>query len=275
MENEEIFGRFAVYVPLVVRIAAALAIFVVGWIAAKWTHALTLKALRGRRVDEALARFLASICQYAVLAATIITALAKVGVETTSLVALLATAGLAVGLALQGTLSNFAAGVMILFFRPFTLGDRVTAAGQTGKVEDIGLFATTLLTPSNETIILANSEVTGSSIVNFTARGTLRGEITIGVAYGTDLQQAMTVMRGACERCELVLDDPQPAVVFTGFGASSLDFAVRPWATTGEFAAMLHDVRVALYDDLNAAEIEIPFDQIVVHREGDDPAPES
>ena len=254
------------YSNLIINVALALLIFVAGWIASKWASAILARIMRRDNVDEALTRFLASLGQYAVLAATVIVALGTVGVETTSLVALLATAGLAVGLALQGTLSNFAAGVMILLFRPFTIGDRITAGGHTGSVKDIGLFATILLTPENERIIVPNTAVTAGSITNYTVEGTLRGTIDVGISYGSDVTRATEIMLKACTGESRVLEDPAPSVVFGGFGASSLDFVVRPWSKTGEFAAMLHDVRVALYNELNAAGIEIPFNQIVVHR---------
>ena len=254
------------FAPLIVGIATALVIFVVGWIASKWVYAICLRAARRSKMDEALARFLASLGQYTVLAVAVIAALTKVGVQTTSLVALLGAAGLAVGLALQGNLSNFAAGVMILFFRPFTLEDKVTVASKTGKVRDIGLFATTLITPGNEKIIVPNGAITSDPIVNHTSEGTLRGGIAVGVAYGTDVEAAMRAMLSACESVETVLEDPAPSVNFAGFGASSLDFEVRPWATSADYLVMLHDVRIALYDTLNEAGIEIPFDQIVVHQ---------
>ncbi|MEE8589784.1 MAG: mechanosensitive ion channel family protein, partial [Spirochaetia bacterium] len=186
------------FMPLIINIIYAIIIFVVGWTISRWVHVLLLKALKKAEIDEALTRFLASISQYLVLAATVIVALDKVGIETTSLVALLATTGLAIGLALQGSLAHFASGVMILFFRPFALGDWITAGGQAGKVDDIGLFATTILTPDNEKIILPNSAITDGSIVNHTTRGTRRGNIELGIAYGSDLAQAMEVMLKSC-----------------------------------------------------------------------------
>jgi small conductance mechanosensitive channel len=253
------------YIPFILNILYAILIFIIGWIASKWVHRLSLRVLRNRSVDESLSRFLSSIAKYIVLAATVIVALGEVGIETTSLVALLASAGLAVGLALQGSLSNFSSGVMILFFRPFDLGDKVTAGGHTGKVEDIGLFATTILTPDNEKIIIPNSSITSNSITNHTTRGTLRGNIEVGLAYGIDINQAIEVMTQASSSVPSVLKDPEPSVAFVGFGASSLDFVVRPWSTTDDYLQMLHDVRIALYDSLNKANIEIPFNQIVVH----------
>ena len=254
------------YQGIIVGAATALVIFIVGWIASKWVHALALRAARKSQLDEALARFLSAMAQYAVLAFAVIAALSKVGVQTTSLVALLGAAGLAVGLALQGNLGNFASGVMLLFFRPFTLEDKVRVAGEDGQVKNIGLFASTLRTPSNQEKIVPNGAITSAVIINYTARGTLRGGIAVGIAYGSDVQRAMAVMVEACQSVDSVLDDPAPSVNFSGFGASSLDFEVRPWSATEDYLGMLHDVRIALYDALNAAEIEIPFDQIVVHQ---------
>lgn len=253
------------YIPILMNVIYAIVIFIVGWIASKWIQRITRKVLLKQSIAESLAKFLSSIAKYVVLAATLIIALGAVGIETTSLVAILASAGLAVGLALQGSLANFAAGVMILFFRPFDLGDKITSAGHTGKVADIGLFATTLKTADNEKVIIPNSSITSDSITNHTTLGTLRGSIEVGVAYGVDIQQTIEVMAEACKRVPLVLEDPGPGIAFVSFGASSLDFVVRPWATTGDYLQMLHDVRIALYDALNNAGIDIPFNQIVVH----------
>ena len=266
MDNLVIPEQLRPFIPLILNLAYAFTIFIVGWLGSKWARFLSFRVLRKTEVDETLARFLASTTQYVVLAVTVIVALDRVGIETTSLVALLASASLAIGLALQGSLSNFAAGVMILFFRPFTLGERITAAGHTATVDSIGLFATTMLTPDNEKIIVPNSSITGGSIVNLTTRGTLRGNIEVGVAYGTDLRQAMKTMKDACQRADLVLSEPEPSVASVGFGASALGFVVQPWAKSGHYTTMLHNVRLALDEDLKAAGIEIPFDQIVVHR---------
>ncbi|HSR66683.1 MAG TPA: mechanosensitive ion channel domain-containing protein [Acidobacteriota bacterium] len=250
-------------------LVTALIILFVGWVVSKWAYSLTSRSLGKRSVDEALKRFISQLVKYAVLAAAAIAALSQIGIQMAGFLALLGAAGLAVGLALQGSLSNFAAGVMILLFRPFTIGDKVTGGGHTGKVEEIGLFATVMITPDNEKIIIPNSRVTGDSIVNHTTLGTLRGDVSIGVAYGTDLTQALQVLQGAAERCQLVLEDPAPKVVFSGFGASSLDINVKVWATSADLYNMLHQVKVNVYDDLNAAGIDIPFDQIVVHQAGE------
>ena len=262
----EIPSALQPYMPLIEGIALAILIFFIGWIVSKWANKITARVLRRSKVDEALCRFLGTIAQYTVLAATVISALGAVGVETTSLVAVFASAGLAVGLALQGNLANFASGVMILFFRPVNLEDLVTVGGHTGFVKDIGIFASTILTPDNEKIIVPNSAITGDAIVNHTAMGTRRGAIDVGVAYGSDLQQVQQVLLKAATLSPVVLKDPAPAIAFVGLGASSLDLKVFVWCQSADYLDMLHQVRTAVYDELNAAGIEIPFNQIVVHQ---------
>ncbi|MCB9671656.1 MAG: mechanosensitive ion channel [Alphaproteobacteria bacterium] len=245
----------------------ALVILIVGWIIAGRVEAAIRAVGNKRSLDVALSGFLASMARYTVIAATVIAALGKVGVETASLMAIFASAGLAVGLALQGSLSNFASGVMILFFRPFTVGDVISAAGETGAVHDIGLFATTLINPSNHKIIVANSAITSGNITNFTTLGTRRTTVEFGVAYGSDIDRVCAVAKKAAMTCPVVILDPaEPAVAFTALGASSLNFACHSWSKASDWLACQHQVRKAIYDALNAEGIEIPFDQIVVHQ---------
>lgn len=254
-----------------VPIATSIAVFVFGWILSKWGYALVLKALRTSRLDEALARFFASLAQWAILAFSVVAALERAGVETTSLVAIVAAGGLAIGLALQGTLGNFASGVLLLVFRPFTIGDRVTVAGHGGKVEDIGLFSTTFATPAKERIVLPNSAVTSGVIVNHTASGKIRASIDTSVAYGADIDHVCGLLLAAANECDLVLDDPAPRTGLVEMAASSLNFKVNCWAEPANNIAMQIQVRTAIYNKLNAANVEIPFNQLVVHR----PAPKS
>lgn len=237
-----------------------------GWIASKWVHSVALKTIARRNFDKALGHFVASIARYSVLAATVIAALGAVGVEATSLVAIFASAGLAVGLALQGSLSNFASGVMILVFRPFELGDVITAGGHTGGVHDIGLFATTLITPDNQKITVPNSAITGGTITNITTLGTRRGAVDVGVAYGADVDQVIAILQRAAKSADLVLQGPAPAVAFVGLGASSIDFTVLTWSRSGDYLGMLHNVRREIYNALNDAGVDIPYNQIVVHQ---------
>jgi small conductance mechanosensitive channel len=254
------------YMPLIVGMVTALLIFTIGWLLSKWAHTLIAKVLRRRAADESLVKFISALAQFTVLAATVIAALGQVGVQTTSLVALLGSAGIAIGLALQGNLSHFASGVMLLVFRPFTVGDFIEGGGKSGTVDEVGLFATVLTTPENHKVIIPNAGVTGGPIVNFTTLGKRRAQIDVGVAYGSDIDQVTQVLREAAQSVPDVLTDPEPGIVFTGLGASSLDFAVRIWADNANFFPAQHQVRKAIYERLNAAGIEIPFSQIVVHQ---------
>ncbi len=254
------------WMPLIIGVASAILIFVIGWIVSRWAAKLTRTLLQRREVDAGLSGFLASLAQYLVLGMTVIAALETVGVGTTSLVAVLGSAGIAIGLALQGNLSHFASGVMLLFFRPIKVGDFVTIGGQTGTVEEIGLFATRLHALSNEAIFVANGAVTSGVITNFSANGKRRGAVEVGVAYGSDIAEVMKVLEKAARKPSMVMEDPAPAIAFVGLGASSLDFKVMTWCEGADYLAMLHEVRTAVYDELNAAGIEIPFAQIVVHQ---------
>ncbi len=243
-----------------------IATLIIGNMVAKWMGGLVRKLCNNRGTGPELAGFLGNLVRYLVLAAAIIAALERMGVETTSAIAILGSAGLAIGLAMQGSLSNFAAGVMILFFKPFRQGDVITAGGETGGVTDIGLFATTMVTPSNRKIIVPNTAITGGNITNYTTLGTRRETVAVGVAYGADVGQVMEVLMGAATRSDKVMSDPAPAVAFVDMAASSLNFAVHIWTTSDDWLDGLHNVRRACYEDLNAAGIEIPYDQIVVHQ---------
>lgn len=258
------------YVPSALNLFFGVVILVIGWGISKWAHKAMLGGLRRAHVEEALARFLASIAQYSVLAATVISALNRVGVQTTSLVALLASAGLAIGLALQGSLSSFASGVMILFFRPFMLGDVVKLSGHDGVVDDIGLFQTKLKAFEGETIILPNSSITGNPIINYSARGVRRATIDVGVAYGSNVEDVLERLKAALERVDTGLEEPAPALMLTGLGASSLDFRVGLWCHSGDYADTMTKLRAAVYNELTSAGINIPYPQLVLHKASDD-----
>ncbi len=246
------------YMPLIVGIVTALVIFIIGWIVAKWIHSGVLKLLRRRKVDEALARFLASLAQWMVIAATIITALARVGVETTSLVALLGTAGLAIGLALQGNFAHFASGVMLLLFRPFMIGDVVDAGGKNGTVFEIGLFATVLETADQQRIIIPNSGITGGPITNYTVLGRPRAQIKISVPGKTDPNITKQVLERAVASVPEVLDTPAPEAVFTNFGGGQVEFTVMVCTKPADFLPAQPKVRKAIFDALVGAGIITP-----------------
>lgn len=244
----------------------ALVTIIIGYIVAGRVEAGLRAFGNNRKIDVALTGFLAQIARNVVIAMAVIAALAQVGIETTSIMAVFASAGLAVGLALQGSLANFASGVMILFFRPFTVGDVISAGGETGGVAEVGMFATTLINPSNHKIIIGNSSITGGNIINYTTLGTRRTTVGFGVAYGADIDQVCAIAKKAAMSCPVIITDPaEPAVAFTDMAASSLNFACHSWSKTADWLDAQHQVRKAIYDALNEAGIEIPFDQIVVH----------
>jgi len=252
--------------PLVSGVLLGIIILVAGWLAGKWTNRVVHKACVRAKLSEALARFLANIVRYAVFAAAIIAALGAVGIQTTSLIAVFATAGLAIGLALQGSLANFASGVMILFFRPFDIGDLVKVAGETGEMKDIGLFASTLLTANNETIVIANAAITSGNITNYSRVGTRRATIPVSVAYGTNLVKIQEVLLQAALGCPLVMKEPAPAVALTGFAPSSLEFTVVVWSKVADWVDVQDQVRRAVYESLGRAHFEVPFPRTIVEQ---------
>ena len=252
------------YLPFAMNVLTAIVILVVGNIVAGWSQKLVITTVDKRGLDRALGGFFGQIVRWGVLAAAVISALGAVGIETTSLVAIFASAGLAIGLALQGSLSNFASGVMILIFRPFDLLDVIDAAGTVGRVQDIGLFCTTLATPDHKTHIVPNSAIMGGTIVNLSKEGRIRISIDAGVAYGSDLKQVMDVLKKAAARCEHVMEEPAPAVAFVNMGASSIDFQVHCFTSPDVVPDMQHGVRSNIYDDLTAAGIDIPYQTITL-----------
>jgi small conductance mechanosensitive channel len=254
------------YMPLMVGIVTALLILILGALLAKWSKHLVIAALRRRKVDESLVRFLGALVRVTILAATIIAVLGQVGIHTTSMIALLGSAGLAIGLALQGNLSHLASGVMLLVFRPFTIGDFIEAGGKAGTVEEIGMFATKLTTPENHRVLVPNAAISSGPITNFTTLGKRRVRLEIGVAYGSDIERVMAILLEVAGSDERVLPDPAPGVMLTGFGASSIDFAVTLWVENPHFWPIQTTVRKAIYERFAAAGVEIPFNQIVVHR---------
>ncbi len=254
------------YLNLGMMVLIAIVIMAVGNAIAKMASRVAVRACRKAKLTEALARFLGQLARWTVLAFAAISALEYVGVDVMGLVALLGAAGVAIGLALQGNLSNFASGVMILIFQPFGIDDVITAGGHTGKVAEVGLFATTLITPDNHTIIVPNNAITGGSIVNFTRQGTQRVAIPVGVAYGSDVDEIVGILAEAVNSVDTVLSEPAPGVAFTGMGASSIDFTVLYHVNNADKVASMHAVRKACYNILNEKGIDIPFDQVVVHK---------
>jgi small conductance mechanosensitive channel len=254
----------AAWIPFFERVAVALAILVFGWILSRWTNRLLRRALGSRRFDQALAGFLASIGQYAVLALAVLTALGQAGVQTTSFTVFFGAIALGVATAWNGTLGHLASGVLLLIFRPFDLNQKVTVAGQTGVVSDIGLFATTMLTADNEVIIVPNGAITSGPIVNYSSRGTLRGRVNVEVKYGSDAGKLMDLLRAAATSVASVEGDPAPEVSFNGLGPRGLEMHLYFWAKAAAYPGVVHDVRNAVYGALQKGGVDVPMSNIVI-----------
>ncbi|MCC5824332.1 MAG: mechanosensitive ion channel family protein [Phycisphaerales bacterium] len=249
-----------------VLLAVVLIVAVV--LAGSWLRRATERSLVRARVEQTLARFLANVVKVLVLVAGGITILGTLGLETTSFAAALAAAGFAIGMALSGTLGNVAAGVMLLLFRPFKVGDAVTVNGITAKVFQINLFNSEFDTFDNRRVIMPNSAVFGNTIENISHHATRRVDVGVGTTYASDIDKAREVLMEAARSTENILTDPAPAVVLTGMGDSSIDWSVRVWVNAADFwpvkDRLTRNVKVAL----DKAEIGIPFPQMDVHIDG-------
>jgi small conductance mechanosensitive channel len=242
-------------------ILMALIIFVVGkWIAGAIKNKLR-STMEKRNVDPALISFGTSIIYYVLMIAVVLAAVQQVGFQTTSLVAVLGAAGLAVGLALQGSLSNFASGVLIIMFRPFKIGDFIDAGGQAGVVQEIGVLVTIMKTPDNKKIIQPNSAIMSGAIVNVTANDTRRVDMTVGVSYSDDLDKVQNIILDVLNADSRVLQDPAPQVVVAEMADSSVNFNVRPWCATGDYWGVFFDFQKTIKQRLDQEGVSIPFPQ--------------
>jgi small-conductance mechanosensitive channel len=247
------------------RIAMALAIALLGmWLARLLARGLD-RGMGRAGLDQILRDFLRNIAYAVGLVVVLVAALDALGVPTTSMLAVLGAAGLAIGLALKDSLSNIAAGVMLIVLRPFRAGDAVQIAGQEGIVERVGIFQTQLRAYQNHDIVLPNSEVTTSPIVNFTSRGERRIDVTVGVGYGDDIRHAREVLLGIAKANEKVLDAPETDVLVTGLGESSVDLVLRAWVKTPDFVAARSELTEAIHRDFAQAGVSIPFPQRDLH----------
>ncbi|MAX24424.1 MAG: mechanosensitive ion channel protein [Phycisphaeraceae bacterium] len=243
----------------------ALLILFIGFLIAGWLSGSTLKACNKTKLDLTLSKFIARMVKWLVLLLTGIFILGKFGINTASFAVVLGAAGLAIGLAFQGTLSNFAAGIMLLVFRPYKVGDVVTVSGTTGKVDEVELFTTTLDTPDNRRFIIPNSAIFGSTIENITFHPRRRVDVAVGVSYSADIDKTRQVLIAAANSIEKTLDDPEKVIMLTGLGASSVDWVVRVWANTSDFWGVKEDLTRAIKMHLDEAGISIPFPQMDIH----------
>jgi len=248
------------YVQLGMNVVTAAAIMVGAfWVSGLAKRQINKLGLKYEELDDTLFLFLASLAKYAILAIAIVFVLSRFGIQTTSLVALLGAAGLAIGLALQGTLSNLAAGVMLLGFRPFKIGDYVEVGGHSGSVKAITLFTTEIATSDNVQITIPNGDIWASSIRNYSYYDRRRCDIVIGVSYDTDLKVAEAALRKVISAETRALSDPAPFVKVTNLGDSSVDFTIRVWAMADDFWNMKFAMLREIKEEFDRQEIDIPF----------------
>jgi len=247
-------------------VLGAVVLLVVGLWLAGWAKRAVVRALsRVKRVDDTLRGFFGNLVHYAIVVLTAIMVLNQFGVQTASLVAVLGAAGLAIGLALQGTLSNVAAGVMLLLFRPLSVGQFVEAGGVMGTVKEINLFTSELATLDNVQVIVPNSMIWGQTITNYSVYQTRRIEIVMGIGYGSPIDAAMAALREVFEADPRVRADPAPGMFVTNLGASSVDITVRVWCAAADLWQLQADLKQRFKEALDARGIEIPFPQRTVH----------
>ena len=247
------------------KIILALAIFFIGKRVARGITNLAVKSMTKQNVDVELIGFFNSLLYWALFALVTIAALAQLGIQTASFVALIGAAGLAIGLALQGSLSNFAAGVLIILLRPFRVGDFTEVAGTSGTVQSIKIFTTELRTGDNKAVIIPNSRVLERNITNYSSTGTRRIDMVFGIGYQDDMDQAKEVLTQIVELDNRVLKDPEPLIAVNQLADSSVNFVVRPWVKTDDYWAVHNDVTEQVKKKFDQHKISIPYPQSEVH----------
>ncbi len=253
-------------VTYAIQAALALAIFIIGKKVAQIIKRLSKKAFEKSGMDETLSNFLCDVIYGLMLVFVVLAALGQLGIETTSFIAILGAAGLAIGLAFQGALSNIGAGVMIIFFRPFKIGDFIDAAGVTGVVENINIFNTILKTGDNKVIIVGNSSIIGGNIINYSAKDTRRVDLTFGIGYDDDLKLAKQTLIDIINEDNRVLKDPQPFVAVSELADSSVNFVVRAWVKSPDYWGVYFDTLEKVKIVFDEKNISIPYPQMDVHQ---------
>lgn len=253
------------FVALLINIAVAAAILFGGIWLSKQIKKYIVLIMERRNVDALLASFTSNIAYVALVAFVIIAALSQLGIQTTSFVAIIGAAGLAIGLALQGSLANFASGVMIIAFRPFKVGDFIEAAGVSGVVEGIQIFSTQMRTGDNKAIIIPNSGITGGNITNYSAKDTRRVDMVFGIGYDDDIKKAKDILMELITEDERILKDPEPVVAVSELADSSVNFVVRPWVNSADFWGVKFDYTEAVKLRFDKEGISIPYPQQDVH----------
>lgn len=248
-----------------IKIALALAIYIVGkWLVGVVSSAMQ-KAMSARDVDPTIAKFVGSIAYYLMFAFVIIAALGQLGVQTASVVAIMGAAGLAIGFALQGTLSNFAAGVMMILLRPIKVGDWVEVAGESGSVSEVAIFATTLLTGDNKTVIIANAAVMGSNIINYSTQQERRVDLVVGVGYSSNIQQVKDELQAIASAESRILHDKGVTIGVSELADSSVNLVFRSWVKSADYWGVFFDLNERIKVRFDEVGIEIPFPQMDIH----------
>jgi len=243
----------------------AIIVFIIGRIVAKVVAKIVAKALNRAKVDQTLVKFSQNIIYTALMLFVIMAALGKLGIETTSFAAILAAAGLAIGLALQGTLGNFAAGVMLILFRPFKIGDYVEAGGVSGTIEEVEIFNTRMTSPDNKAIVVPNGQIVGTTITNYSAKKTRRVDLVIGVGYNDDLKKVRAALEDILNNEKRILTDPKPTIAVLELADSSVNFAVRPWVNSGDYWPVFFELQEMIKIRFDEEGITIPFPQQDIH----------
>ena len=247
------------------KLLAAIVIFYVGKLLSKWLKRLVTRMMTKASVDPLIVSFTSSLVYMAMMVFVVVATLGQVGIQTTSFIAILGAAGLAIGLALQGSLSNFAAGFLLIIFRPFKVGDVIEAAGVTGKVDEIQIFTTTMKTPDNKTIIVPNAKLSGDNIINYSTQETRRVDMVVGVSYDADLKEVRSILTDIVNKDERILKDPEPLIVVGELADSSVNFFVRVWVNSADYWGVYFDANETVKLRMDEAGIGIPYPQRDVH----------
>ena len=262
MNVDTIMGWVSLYA---MNIIGALLIFIVGkWLARKIAELLA-KLMKKSNVDETLVNFLKNLAYYIMVVLVVVAAVGRLGVNTTSFLTIIGAAGLAVGLALKDSLSNFAAGVMLVLFRPFTIGDVVSTAGITAKVEKITIFNTLFCTPDNQSVIVPNNKIISDIITNINAKDTRRIDLVVGISYTDDMAQTKNILEGLAKADTRILTDPETTIAVAELADSSVNLVFRPWVKTADYWAVRFDLTEGIKNALDEAGISIPYPQQDVH----------
>ena len=248
-----------------IKIIGAIIILILGRILAGIGRNVVRRVLEKAKTDPTIVGFVAGLAYVLILTFAVLAALAKFGIQTASFVAVLGAAGFAIGFALQGSLANFAAGVLILVLRPFKVGDFIDGAGVAGTVKEIQLFTTVLATPDNVKIMVPNSRLFGDTIKNFSAFDTRRIDLVIGIGYTSDIQKAYEIIQNLVQEDSRILSEPAPQIAVSELADSSVNFVVRPWVNRGDYWTVRFDLTRKIKETFDANGIEIPFPQRVVH----------